>query len=157
MKITLLVVGKTDEQYLETGIAKYVGRLEHYVPFELKIISDIKNRKTLTEAQQKKSEGELLLAQFQPGDAIVLLDENGKTFSSRNFSKWIETQMNTGCKRLVFVIGGPYGFSQEVYEKANSKISLSEMTFSHQMVRLVFVEQLYRAFTIMKGEAYHHD
>lgn len=157
MKITLLVVGKTDEQYLETGIAKYVGRLEHYVPFELKIISDIKNRKTLSEAQQKKSEGELLLAQFQPGDAIVLLDENGKTFSSRNFSKWIETQMNTGCKRLVFVIGGPYGFSQEVYEKANSKISLSEMTFSHQMVRLVFVEQLYRAFTIMKGEAYHHD
>lgn len=157
MKITLLVIGKTDEQYLETGIAKYVGRLEHYVPFELKIISDIKNRKTLTEAQQKKSEGELLLAQFQPGDAIVLLDENGKTFSSRNFSKWIETQMNTGCKRLVFVIGGPYGFSQEVYEKANSKISLSEMTFSHQMVRLVFVEQLYRAFTIMKGEAYHHD
>lgn len=157
MKITLLVVGKTDEQYLETGIAKYVGRLEHYVPFELKIISDIKNRKTLTEAQQKKSEGELLLAQFQPGDAIVLLDENGKTFSSHNFSKWIETQMNTGCKRLVFVIGGPYGFSQEVYEKAKSKISLSEMTFSHQMVRLVFVEQLYRAFTIMKGEAYHHD
>lgn len=157
MKITLLVIGKTDEPYLETGIAKYLGRLEHYVPFELKIIPDIKNRKTLTEAQQKKSEGELLLAQFQPGDVVVLLDENGKTFSSRGFAKWIESQMNTGCKRLVFVIGGPYGFSQEVYEKANSKISLSEMTFSHQMVRLIFVEQLYRAFTIMKGEAYHHD
>lgn len=157
MKITLLVIGKTDEPYLETGIAKYVGRLEHYVPFELKVIPDIKNRKTLSEAQQKKLEGELLLAQFQPGDSIVLLDENGKTFSSRNFSKWIENQMNTGCKRLVFVIGGPYGFSQEVYERANSKISLSEMTFSHQMVRLIFVEQLYRAFTILKGEAYHHD
>lgn len=157
MKITLLVIGKTDEQYLETGIAKYLGRLEHYVPFELKIIPDIKNRKTLSEAQQKKMEGELLLSQFQSGDVVVLLDENGKTFSSRNFSKWIESQMNTGCKRLVFVIGGPYGFSQEVYEKANSKISLSEMTFSHQMVRLIFVEQLYRAFTIMKGEAYHHD
>lgn len=157
MKITLLVIGKTDEQYLETGIAKYLGRLEHYVPFELKIIPDIKNRKTLSEAQQKKTEGELLLAQFQPGDVVVLLDENGKTFSSRGFAKWIESQMNTGCKRLVFVIGGPYGFSQEVYEKANSKISLSEMTFSHQMVRLIFVEQLYRAFTIMKGEAYHHD
>lgn len=157
MKITLLVIGKTDEPYLETGIAKYLGRLEHYVPFELKIIPDIRNRKTLSEAQQKKTEGELLLAQFQPGDVVVLLDENGKTFSSRGFAKWIESQMNTGCKRLVFVIGGPYGFSQEVYEKAKSKISLSEMTFSHQMVRLVFVEQLYRAFTIMKGEAYHHD
>ncbi len=157
MKITLLVIGKTDEPYLETGIAKYLGRLEHYVPFELKIIPDIKNRKTLSEAQQKKMEGELLLSQFQSGDVVVLLDENGKTFSSRSFSKWIESQMNTGCKRLVFVIGGPYGFSQEVYEKANSKISLSEMTFSHQMVRLIFVEQLYRAFTIMKGEAYHHD
>lgn len=114
MKITLLVIGKTDEQYLETGIAKYLGRLEHYVPFELKIIPDIKNRKTLSEAQQKKMEGELLLSQFQSGDVVVLLDENGKTFSSRNFSKWIESQMNTGCKRLVFVIGGPYGFSQEV-------------------------------------------
>ena len=157
MKITLLVIGKTDEPYLETGIAKYLGRLEHYVPFELKIIPDIRNRKTLSEAQQKKTEGELLLAQFQPGDVVVLLDENGKTFSSRGFAKWIESQMNTGCKRLVFVIGGPYGFSQEVYEKAKSKISLSEMTFSHQMVRLVFIEQLYRAFTIMKGEAYHHD
>lgn len=157
MKITLLVIGKTDEPYLETGIAKYINRLEHYVPFEMKVIPDIKNRKTLSEAQQKKLEGDLLHAQFMPGDSIVLLDENGKTFSSRNYSKWLENQMNTGCKRLVFVIGGPYGFSQEVYDKANSKISLSEMTFSHQMVRLIFVEQLYRAFTILKGESYHHD
>lgn len=153
----LLVIGKTDESYLETGIVKYISRLEHYVPFEMKVIPDIKNRKSLSEAQQKKLEGDLLLGQFLPGDSVVLLDENGKTFSSRGFSKWIENQMNTGNKRLVFVIGGPYGFSQEVYGKANSKISLSEMTFSHQMVRLVFVEQLYRAFTILKGESYHHD
>ena len=157
MKIVLLVIGKTDEAYLETGIAKYISRLEHYAQFEMKVIPDIKNRKTLSEAQQKKLEGELLLSQFMAGDEIVLLDENGKTFSSRGYSQWLERQMNTGCKRLVFVIGGPYGFSQEVYDKANAKISLSEMTFSHQMVRLVFVEQLYRAFTILKGESYHHD
>ena len=153
----LLVIGKTDEAYLETGIAKYISRLEHYAQFEMKVIPDIKNRKTLSESQQKKLEGELLLAQFMAGDEIVLLDENGKTFSSRSFSQWLERQMNTACKRLVFVIGGPYGFSQEVYDHANAKISLSEMTFSHQMVRLVFTEQLYRAFTILKGEQYHHD
>ena len=151
------MIGKTDEAYLETGISKYISRLEHYVQFEMKVIPDIKNRKTLSEGQQKKLEGELLLSQFMPGDEIVLLDENGKTFSSRGLSQWLERQMNTGCKRLVFVIGGPYGFSQEVYDKANVKISLSEMTFSHQMVRLVFTEQLYRAFTILKGESYHHD
>ena len=153
----LLVIGKTDEAYLETGISKYISRLKHYTQFEMKVIPDIKNRKTLSEAQQKKLEGELLLAQLQPGDDIILLDENGKTFSSRGFSQWLERQMYTGCKRMVFIIGGPYGFSQEVYEHANAKISLSEMTFSHQMVRLVFTEQLYRAFTILKGESYHHD
>lgn len=153
----LLTIGKTDETYLETGISKYISRLEHYAQFEMKVIPDIKNRKTLSEAQQKKLEGELILAQLQAGDAIVLLDENGKTFSSRGFAQWLERQMTTGCKRLVFVIGGPYGFSHEVYDKANAKISLSEMTFSHQMVRLVFTEQLYRAFTILKGESYHHD
>ena len=107
----LLVIGKTDEAYLETGITKYISRLEHYAQFEMKVIPDIKNRKTLSEAQQKKLEGELLLAQFTAGDEIVLLDENGKTFSSRGFSQWLERQMNTGCKRLIFVIGGPYGFS----------------------------------------------
>ena len=156
MKIVFLVIGKTDESYLDTGILKYIKRLEHYVPFEMKIIPDIKNRKTLTEEQQKKAEGELILSNINIGDDLVLLDENGKTFSSVAFSKWIEKQMNIGSKRMIFVVGGPYGFSKEVYAKAKFKISLSEMTFSHQMIRLIFVEQLYRAFTIIKGEPYHH-
>ena len=156
MKIVFLVIGKTDESYLDTGILKYIKRLEHYVPFEMKIIPDIKNRKTLTEEQQKKAEGELILSNVNVGDDLVLLDENGKTFSSVAFSQWIEKQMNIGSKRMIFVVGGPYGFSKEVYAKAKFKISLSEMTFSHQMIRLIFVEQLYRAFTIMKGEPYHH-
>ena len=156
MKIVFLVIGKTDESYLDTGILKYIKRLEHYVPFEMKIIPDIKNRKTLTEEQQKKAEGELILSNVNTGDDLVLLDENGKTFSSVAFSQWIEKQMNIGSKRMVFVVGGPYGFSKEVYAKAKFKISLSEMTFSHQMIRLIFVEQLYRAFTIVKGEPYHH-
>lgn len=156
MKIVFLVIGKTDESYLDTGILKYIKRLEHYVPFEMKIIPDIKNRKTITEEQQKKAEGELILSNINVGDDLVLLDENGKTFSSVAFSQWIEKQMNIGSKRMVFVVGGPYGFSKEVYAKAKFKISLSEMTFSHQMIRLIFVEQLYRAFTIIKGEPYHH-
>ena len=156
MKIVFLVIGKTDESYLDTGILKYIKKLEHYVPFEMKIIPDIKNRKTLTEDQQKKAEGELILSNINIGDDLVLLDENGKTFSSVTFSQWIEKQMNIGSKRMIFVVGGPYGFSKEVYAKAKFKISLSEMTFSHQMIRLIFVEQLYRAFTIIKGEPYHH-
>ena len=157
MKIIFLVIGKTDESYLETGIGKYIKRLEHYIPFEMKVIPDIKNRKTLSEEQQKKAEGDLILSQLNnSGDDLILLDENGKTFTSVDFSKWIEKQMNGGSKRLFFVVGGPYGFSKEVYSKAKSKISLSAMTFSHQMIRLIFVEQLYRAFTIIKGEPYHH-
>ena len=122
----------------------------------MKVIPDIKNRKTLTEEQQKKAEGDLILSQLNPGDDLILLDEKGKTFTSVLFSQWIEKQMNAGSKRIVFVVGGPYGFSKEVYDKCKSKISLSEMTFSHQMIRLIFVEQLYRAFTIIKGEPYHH-
>lgn len=156
MKILLLVIGKTDEDYLITGIKKYVGRLGHYVSFEMKEIPDIRNRKTLSEELQKKSESFLLLSQFQAGDYIILLDENGKQFTSVEFSENLEKLMASGSKRIVFVIGGPYGFSQEVYAKANAKMSLSPMTFSHQMVRLIFVEQLYRAFTILKGEPYHH-
>ena len=156
MKILLLVIGKTDDEYLITGIKKYVGRLGHYVSFEMKEIPDIRNRKTLSEEQQKKSESFLLLSQFQAGDYIILLDENGKQFTSVEFSENIEKLMASGNKRIVFVIGGPYGFSQDVYAKANAKMSLSPMTFSHQMVRLIFVEQLYRAFTILKGEPYHH-
>ncbi len=122
----------------------------------MKVIPDIKNRKTLTEEQQKKAEGDLILSQLNPGDDLILLDEKGKTFTSVMFSQWIEKQMNAGSKRIVFVVGGPYGFSKDVYDKAKFKISLSEMTFSHQMIRLIFVEQLYRAFTIIKGEPYHH-
>ena len=153
----LLAIGKTDEAYLETGISKYISRLEHYVQFEMKVIPDIKNRKTLSEAQQKKQEGELILAQLTAGDELILLDENGKTFSSRGFSQWIERQMNTGCKRLIFVIGGPYGFSSGLYDRVPERISLSRMTFSHQMVRLIFVEQLYRAFAIINKLPYHHE
>lgn len=156
MKIVFIVIGKTDETYLDTGIGKYIKRLEHYIPFEMKVIPDIKNRKTLTEEQQKKTECDLILSQINPGDDLILLDENGKTFSSVGFSQWIEKQLNVGSKRMVFVVGGPYGFSKEIYSKAKFKVSLSEMTFSHQMIRLIFVEQLYRAFTIIKGEPYHH-
>lgn len=157
MKITLLAIGKTDEKYLEEGISKYVKRLQHYIPFDVKIIPDIKNRKTLSEEQQKKLEGELILSQLVTGDELILLDENGKGFSSREFSELLEKQMVGSAKRLVFAIGGPYGFSPECYQKAKMKISLSAMTFSHQMVRLIFVEQIYRAMTILKGEPYHHD
>jgi 23S rRNA (pseudouridine1915-N3)-methyltransferase len=157
MKILLLVIGKTDEEYLITGIKKYVGRLGHYVSFEMKEIPDIRNRKTLSEEQQKKAESFLLLQQLQLGDHVVLLDENGKQYTSVAFAETMEKLMASGAKRIVFVIGGPYGFAQEVYDKADAKLSLSPMTFSHQMVRLVFVEQLYRAFTILKGEPYHHN
>ena len=157
MKILLLAIGKTDEEYLITGIKKYVGRLGHYVSFEMKEIPDIRNRKTLSEEQQKKAESFLLLQQLQPGDHVVLLDENGKQYTSVAFSENMEKLMASGAKRIVFVIGGPYGFAQEVYDKADAKLSLSPMTFSHQMVRLVFVEQLYRAFTLLKGEPYHHN
>lgn len=157
MKILLLVIGKTDEDYLITGIKKYVGRLGHYVSFEMKEIPDIRNRKTLSEEQQKKAESFLLLQQLQPGDHVVLLDENGTSYTSVAFAENLEKLMASGAKRIVFVIGGPYGFAQEVYDKANAKMALSAMTFSHQMVRLIFVEQLYRVFTILKGEPYHHN
>ena len=156
MKILLLVIGKTDDDYLVTGIKKYVDRLGHYASFEMKELPDPRNRKTLSEEQQKKAESLLLLQQLQPADLVVLLDENGKQFTSVAFSENLEKQLASGAKRLVFVIGGPYGFAQEVYDRANAKMSLSLMTFSHQMVRLIFVEQLYRAFTILKGEPYHH-
>ena len=156
MKILLLVIGKTDEDYLITGIKKYVGRLGHYVSFEMKEIPDIRNRKTLSEEQQKKSESFLLLSQLQPSDQVVLLDEKGKLNTSVEFSIQLEKWSASGNKRLVFIVGGPYGFAEEVYARADALLSLSPMTFSHQMVRLVFVEQLYRAFTILKGEPYHH-
>lgn len=156
MRILLLAIGKTDEDYLANGIRKYVGRIGHYTSFEMKEIPDLRNRKSLSEEQQKTAESSLILSQLQPSDHVILLDENGKQSSSINFAESLEKQMASGAKRLVFVIGGPYGFAKEVYDRANAKLSLSPMTFSHQMVRLIFVEQLYRAFTILKGEPYHH-
>ena len=156
MKILLLVIGKTDEDYLVTGINKYVGRLGHYASFEMKELPDIRNRKTLSENQQKKAESFQLLQQLQPSDIVVLLDEGGKKYTSVEFSEMIGKFSAAGIKRLVFIVGGPYGFAQDVYDRADTKLSLSPMTFSHQMVRLIFVEQLYRAFTILNGEPYHH-
>ncbi|MDC8003733.1 23S rRNA (pseudouridine(1915)-N(3))-methyltransferase RlmH [Aureisphaera galaxeae] len=156
MKITLLAIGKTDDKNLQTLIDTYEKRLKHYVTFSMEIIPDIKNSKNLSEAQQKELEGQEILKRVTTSDALVLLDENGKTFSSVGFSEYLQKKMNSGLKNLVFVIGGPYGFSQAVYQKAQGKVSLSSMTFSHQMVRLFFVEQLYRAFTILRNEPYHH-
>ncbi len=157
MKVVLIVVGKTDEPYLEQGISKYINRLVHYVPFEMKVLADVQRNRNITFHQQKKMEGELIVQQLKPGDEVFLLDEKGNSFSSRSFSGFIDKRLMVGTKRLVFIIGGPYGFSDEVYQKASGRIALSQMTFSHQMVRLIFVEQLYRAMSILKGEPYHHD
>lgn len=156
MKISLLVIGKTDAGYFSQGIQEYENRLKHYLPFEMQVIPDIKNVKNLSEEQQKEKEGELILKNLLAGDYLVLLDERGKDFSSLQFASYIEKKTHTISKRLIFVIGGPYGFSKAVYDKAAEKISLSKMTFSHQMIRLVFVEQLYRAMTILNNEPYHH-
>lgn len=156
MKIKLLLIGKTDTDYLNKGINEYVKRIKHYLPFEMIIIPDLKNTKNLSEEQQKQKEGELILGHLSNSDFLVLLDENGTEFNSVSFSGFIEKQMISGLKNLIFVVGGPYGFSDEVYKQGNSKISLSKMTFSHQLVRLIFAEQLYRAMTIIKGEPYHH-
>ncbi len=156
MNIRLLTIGKTDNKDLQSLIDDYTKRLSFYVKFDLDIIPDIKNVKNLSEAQQKEKEGELILAKIGPTDQLILLDENGKTFSSVGFSDYLQKKMNTGIKTLVFVIGGPYGFSETVYQKAQGKVSMSEMTFSHQMVRLFVIEQLYRGFTILRNEPYHH-
>ena len=156
MKIKLLVVGKTDDNRIQSLIDDYRNRLKHYISFELEVIPDIKNSKKLSVDMQKTKEGEIILSKVLNSDRLILLDENGKDFSSLDFSKYIQKNMNSGFKQLVFVIGGPYGFSDDVYKKAIAKVSLSKMTFSHQMVRLFFVEQIYRAFTILKNEPYHH-
>lgn len=157
MKLTLLVVGKTDDKYLQEGIARYKKRLEHYIDFRLEVIPDIKKGKNLTLALQKAKEGELILARQGSGKELHLFDEKGKQMTSRQFADFLQKKMASGIKELVFVIGGPYGFSEEVYEQSGSKISLSKMTFSHQLARLLCMEQFYRAFTILKGEPYHHD
>jgi len=156
MQITLIAIGKTDKSELEGLIAVYENRLKHYIKFQMDIIPDIKNRKNLSEAQQKEKEGELILSQLQPTDTLILLDEKGKQYSSMDFAQFLQKRMNSGIKNLVLVIGGPYGFSDAVYAKSSGKISLSKMTFSHQMVRLFIIEQIYRGFTILKNEPYHH-
>lgn len=156
MNIKLLAIGKTDNKNLQEIMDEYTKRLKFYIKFDLEIIPDIKNAKNLSEAQQKQKEGELILSKISATDHLVLLDENGKSFSSVDFSDELQKKMNSGIKTLVFVIGGPYGFSEEVYQKAQGKISLSKMTFSHQMVRLFIIEQIYRGFTILRNEPYHH-
>lgn len=156
MKTELILVSKTTDKQLAVGINDYTERISHYIPFEITVIPDLKNTKSLTEEQQKNKEGELILQKLQPSDTVVLLDEHGKEYRSIEFADWLQRKQNT-ARRLVFVVGGPYGFSDAVYARANEKLSLSKMTFSHQMVRLLFVEQIYRACTIIKGEPYHHE
>ena len=156
MKTILILVGKTTDKHFFAGIADYVERIGHYMPFELVTIPELKNTKSLTEEQQKVAEGELILKQLQASDTVVLLDEHGKEFRSIEFARWVEQKRNT-ARRLVFIIGGPYGFSSAVYDRANEQLSLSKMTFSYQMIRLVFTEQVYRACTIIRGEPYHHE
>ena len=155
MKTLLIQVGKTVNKHFQAGISDYVERIGHYMPFEVVTIPDLKNTQSLSEEQQKQLEGEQILKQLQPSDTVVLLDEHGREYRSIEFARWLEQKRNT-ARRLVFVIGGPYGFSQEVYARANEQLSLSKMTFSHQMIRLTFTEQVYRACTIIRGEPYHH-
>lgn len=156
MTIKLLTIGKTDNQNLKSLIDDYKKRLGFYVKFEFEIIPDLKKTKHLSEDQQKHKEGELIMSRLHQSDLLILLDESGKQYDSVLFSKYLQKHMNSGIKQLVFVIGGPYGFSNEIYQKAQTKLSLSKMTFSHQMVRLFFIEQIYRAFTILRNEPYHH-
>lgn len=157
MKITLLTVGKTDKDWVRQGMEIYVSRLKHYIPFAVVEIPELKNVSALTKDQIKMREGELILKNIKPTDDLILLDERGKEYTSVELAKVIQDKISYVGKDMVYVIGGAYGFSDAVYQRANSKISLSRMTFSHQMVRAIFVEQLYRAFTIMKGEPYHHE
>ena len=156
MKTILLLVGKTQNKIFQAGISDYSERITHYMPFEIKVIPELKNTRNLTEEQQKAREGELILKELQPADTVVLMDEHGKELRSIELAQWLQGKQNIS-RRLVFVIGGPYGFSPDVYARANEQLSLSKMTFSHQMVRLIMVEQLYRACTIIKGEPYHHE
>ena len=156
MNIKLIAIGKTDDKNLQALIEEYQKRLSFYIKFEIELIPDLKNAKNLSEIQQKEKEGELILSKLSPTDYLLLLDENGKSFTSVEFANELQKKMNAGIKTLVYVIGGPYGFSEVLYQKAQQKISLSKMTFSHQMVRLFFIEQVYRGFTILRNEPYHH-
>ena len=156
MKTTLVLIGKTVNKHFIANINDYCERISHYMPFDINVIPEIKNTKNLTEQQQKEREGEMILKSITTSDTVVILDEHGDHFRSVEFAGWLQKKQNT-ARRLVFVVGGPYGFSQAVYQRANEKISLSKMTFSHQMVRVIFTEQIYRACTIIKGEPYHHE
>lgn len=157
MEIELLTIGKTNSSYLQTGIEDYCKRLRRYIPFSIRSLPDIKNTKKFTDAQQKEAEGRDILATLGASDLIILLDERGKQYSSLEFAEFLNRAMVSGKKRLIFVVGGPYGFSPAVYERADGKVSLSRMTFSHEMVRLFFTEQIFRAMTILRGEPYHHE
>ncbi len=156
MKTSLILIGKTNNKHFQAGIDDYISRISHYMPFSLVTIPDIKNTKSLTEAQQKEKEGELILKQLSPSDTLVLLDEHGKELRSIELAAWLEKKQ-VSTNRLMLCIGGPYGFSKAVYDRADEMLSLSKMTFSHQMVRLILTEQIYRACTIIKGEPYHHE
>ena len=156
VRITLMLVGATDKKYLGEGIEDYRKRLTHYLPFEMKVIADVKNSRNLTEDQQKEKEGKAILDLVSTGDELVLLDVEGTELSSPGLANWIEKRMLAGTRQVIFVVGGPYGFSEALYKRADSKLSLSKLTFPHQLVRLLFVEQLYRAMTIIRGEPYHH-
>lgn len=157
MRITLLTVGKTDKDWVRQGLDIYTSRLKHYIPFSIVEIPELKNVSSMSREQIKVREGELILKNIKPGDDMILLDERGRTYSSLEFAKLLQDKISYAGKDIVFVIGGAYGFSQAVYDRAGSKMSLSRMTFSHQMVRAIFAEQIYRAFTIMRGEPYHHE
>lgn len=157
MKIKLLQIGKTNDEYLLRGIDEYSVRIKNYVPFEIETIPYLKNSNSFSPELVKQKEGELILQKIKKEDILILLDENGKTYSSKGFATFLQQQMNTGNKQLTFLIGGAYGFSSDVYERANGKISLSSMTFSHQIIRILFIEQLYRGFTIIHHHPYHHE
>lgn len=157
MKITLLTIGKTEDKYLLEGIDIYLKRLKHYIPFKILEIPELKGTKSLSRELQKSKEAELIFKNIHSSDHVILLDENGQDFSSKQFSTFLNKKMIGGQQHLVFIVGGPYGFSEALYVRSNEKISLSRMTYSHQMIRLLFTEQLYRAYTILKGEPYHHD
>lgn len=157
MKIKIIAIGKTHKSFLMEGENEYLKRIKKYIPIEKIEIPDLKNAKKLTQKQIKEKEGKLLIAKIEPHSLIVLLDEKGREFTSMKFSTWIQDKMNRGYKNIIFLIGGAYGFSDEVYKLANEKIALSKMTFSHQMIRMLFTEQIYRAFTILNNEPYHHE
>lgn len=157
MKIKLIAIGKTDEKFLEEGIDKYLKRLKHYHPVEFIVIPDIKQGGKYTSDKLKDEEGKLILQKVQEGDHLILLDEKGKMFTSGEFANYLQKKLNSVTTNLIFVVGGAFGFSQAVYARANDKLALSTMTFTHQMIRLFFTEQLYRGFTILRGEKYHND